>query len=249
MSAIEADDATPLVVAIDGPAASGKSSTAQWVATELGVRHVDSGALYRAATAARLRRGEDAAEWTEASVLAAAAGVRLVPGDRTFVALVDGEPAEEELRGERVTRHVSLVARMPAVRSWVNEQVRAAARAHSVVVDGRDMGTAVFPDAGLKIFLVADPWERARRRLLQRFGRRPTDDEIAVETERLVQRDAQDATQTVKAPDAVLVDTTYLTQREQVERIVALARAVRAGRHRREGEPDGETSGPAGGGT
>ena len=222
----------PLVVAIDGPAASGKSSTAQWVAQELGVLHVDSGALYRAATAARLRRGDDAAGWTEASVLDAASGVRLVPGERTFVPLIGGEPADEELRGEAVTRHVSLVARMPAVRVWVNARVRDAARAHSVVVDGRDIGTAVFPEAGLKIFLVADPWERARRRLMQRLGRRPTDDEIAVETERLVHRDAQDATQTVKAPDAVLIDTTYLTQREQVERIVALARAVREGRHR-----------------
>lgn len=219
----------PLVVAIDGPAASGKSSTAQWVAAELGVLHVDSGALYRAATAARLRRGDPAADWTADSVLEAAAGVGLVPGERTFVPMLDGQPAEEELRGEAVTQHVSLVARMPSVRDWVNAQVRAAAQAHAVVVDGRDIGTAVFPSAGLKIFLVADPWERARRRLLQRLGRRPTDAEIAVETDRLVHRDAQDATQTVKAPDAVLIDTTYLTQREQVERIVALARAVRGG--------------------
>lgn len=222
----EEREPTPLVVAIDGPAASGKSSTAQWVATELGVLHVDSGALYRAATAARLRQGDPAAEWTEDSVLAATVIVGLAPGERTFVPLLEGKPAEEELRGEAVTRHVSLVARMPRVRDWVNAQVRAAARAHPVVVDGRDIGTAVFPEAGLKIFLVADPWERARRRLLQRLGRRPTDDEIAVETERLVHRDAQDATQTVKAADAVLIDTTYLTQREQVERIVALARAV-----------------------
>ena len=94
------------------------------------------------------------------------------------------------------------------------------------MVDGRDIGTAVFPEAQLKIFLVADPWERARRRLIQRLGRRPGDDEIAEETDRLVQRDRLDATQTVQAPDAVLIDTTYLTQREQVERIAALARAV-----------------------
>ena len=90
----------------------------------------------------------------------------------------------------------------------------------------RDMGTAVFPDAPLKIFLVADPWERARRRLTQRLGRRPTDEEVAEETDVLVQRDAKDATQTVQAKDAVLLDTTYLTQPEQVERIVALAYAV-----------------------
>jgi len=93
-------------------------------------------------------------------------------------------------------------------------------------VDGRDIGTTVFPDAPLKIFLVADPWERARRRLTQRLSRRPTDVEIAAETDLLVQRDSRDATQTVQAKDAVLLDTTYLTQAEQVERIVALARAV-----------------------
>jgi cytidylate kinase len=108
----------------------------------------------------------------------------------------------------------------------VNERVRAAAVHHDVVVDGRDIGTVVFPDADLKVFLVADPWERARRRLTQRLGRRPVDDEIAEETDRIVQRDSRDATQTVQAKDAILVDTTYLTQPEQVERIVALARAV-----------------------
>jgi cytidylate kinase len=100
-------------------------------------------------------------------------------------------------------------------------------------VDGRDIGTVVFPEADLKVFLVADPWERARRRLLQRLSRAPSDVEIAAETERLVQRDARDATQTVKARDAVLIDTTYLTQEEQVERIVALVRVL-AGR---EAEP------------
>ena len=140
--------------------------------------------------------------------------------------LIDGEPAEEELRGSAVTERVSQVARMPDVRAWVNDRVREAASQHDVVVDGRDMGTAVFPDAPLKIFLIADPWERARRRLIQRLGRGPGDDEIAAETDQIVQRDAKDATQTVQAADAVLLDTTYLTQAEQVERIVALARAV-----------------------
>ena len=150
----------------------------------------------------------------------------LRPERTSFSILIDGEPAEPELRGSRVTEHVSLVARMPEVRVWVNERVREAAAEHDVVVDGRDIGTAVFPEATLKIFLIADPWERARRRLVQRLGRRPVDAEIAEETEQLVKRDARDATQTVQAADAVLLDTTYLTQEEQVERIVALARAV-----------------------
>ena len=214
------------VIAIDGPAASGKSSTAQWVAQELGFRHVDSGALYRAITAVRLRRPDDASGWTEADVLAEGHRVRLVPHGTSFAPLIDGERVEVELRGSDVTRQVSRVASMPGVREWVNGQVRLTAVDHDVVVDGRDIGTVVFPDADLKIFLVADSWERARRRLIQRLDRSPTDDEIAEETERLVHRDARDATQTVQARDAILIDTTRLTQEEQVERIVALAKAV-----------------------
>lgn len=216
----------PVVIAIDGPAASGKSSTAHWVAERLGFLHVDSGALYRAATAARLRAGGAGGDWSDRSVLDAARSVELVPAGSAFTPRIGGESAEEEIRGGDVTRHVSTVAQMPAVRAWVNERVREVARRHNVVVDGRDIGTAVFPSADLKVFLVADPWERARRRLVQRLGRRPTDAETAEETERIVQRDASDATQTVQAKDAILIDTTYLTQAEQVERIVALARAV-----------------------
>lgn len=215
-----------VTVAIDGPAASGKSSTAKWVAERLGFRHVDSGALYRAATAVALRAGGAPEGWTPAHVLEGVGLVELRPAASSFDVYVRGESLESAMRGPEVTRAVSRVAQMPPVRAWVNAEVRRAAAGHSVVVDGRDIGTAVFPDADLKIFLVADPWERARRRLVQQLGRRPTDDEVAEETGRLVQRDSRDQTQTVQAPDAVLIDTTYLTQPEQVERIVALARAI-----------------------
>jgi len=215
-----------VVIAIDGPAASGKSSTAQWVARRLGYFHVDSGALYRAATAVQLGQNTDADAWTEEAVLAGTSRITFVPAGGSFAPRIDGKPCDEELRGTEVTRHVSRVARMPGVRAWVNAQVRQSSDQHNVVVDGRDIGTVVFPDADLKIFLVADPWERARRRLIQRLARHPHDDEIAEETDRIVHRDAKDATQTVQATDAVLIDTTYLTQEDQVERIVALAKAV-----------------------
>jgi cytidylate kinase len=215
-----------LVIAIDGPAAAGKSSTAQWVASVLGFRHVDSGSLYRAATAAMLRRNANPEQWTASAVIEAGDSVQLLPTSGSFSPVLDGESLAEVIRQSEVTKQVSRVAKMREVREWVNQRVRALAAGHDVVVDGRDMGTAVFPDAQLKVFLVADPWERARRRLLQTLNRRPTDAEIAEETDRLVQRDAHDATQTVQAKDAVLVDTTYLSQPEQVERIVALARAV-----------------------
>jgi cytidylate kinase len=214
------------VIAIDGPAASGKSSTAQWVASVLGFRHVDSGSLYRAATWAALEHGGPPEPWTAADVVQAAAAITLAPGHPSFVPHFEGAAIDEEIRSADVTRHVARVAQMQPVRRWVNAKVRAVAAEHDAVVDGRDMGTAVFPDADLKIYLVADPWERAKRRLTQRLHRRPTDDEVAEETDRLVQRDALDATQSHQARDAVLVDTTYLTQEEQVDRIVALVRAV-----------------------
>ena len=215
-----------MVIAIDGPAASGKSSTAQWVARRLGFFHVDSGSLYRALTAVQLEADPIVDRWTEATVLMQAVRISFVPAERTFLPLLDGVASDELLRGTAVTQAVSRVAVMPAARQWVNDQVRAASKMRDVVVDGRDMGTAVFPDAELKVFLVADPWERARRRLIQRLGRQPNDGEIALETELLVKRDAKDATQTVQAADAVLIDTTFLTQEDQVERIVALAKAA-----------------------
>ncbi len=215
-----------IVIAIDGPAASGKSSTAQWVAKKLGFNHVDSGALYRAITAAAVRRSTNAEGWDEAFVVAGGKSIGLEPDGHSFAPTIEGKRVDDQIRGTEVTKHVSRVARMKAVREWVNARVKAASASFDIVVDGRDMGTAVFPDAQLKVFLVADPWERARRRLMQQLGRSPSDVEIAEETQRLVHRDAGDSTQTVQAPDAVLIDTTYLTQEEQVERIVALARTV-----------------------
>jgi cytidylate kinase len=211
------------VIAIDGPAASGKSSTAQMVADKLGFLHVDSGSLYRAATAAILRRDDDASRWTQDTVLDAARPVELRAARTSFYPVLDGRSIEDEIRGPDVTRHVSRVAQMPRVREWVNEKVRDAANSRNVVVDGRDMGTVVFPDAELKIFLVADSRERALRRLRQRGT--PTSEQLLDdETIRIRERDARDAKQTVAAPDAVTIDTTALTQDEQVAQIVALSK-------------------------
>jgi cytidylate kinase len=127
-----------------------------------------------------------------------------------------------------VTQHVSHVAARPSVRAWVNKEVRSATRRGDLVVDGRDIGTEVFPDAQLKVYLVADALERARRRLVQR-GSAPSDAELAAEAARLVERDARDAKQTVPAKDAVVLDTTHMTQVEQVARIVELARDITRG--------------------
>ena len=212
------------VIAIDGPAASGKSSTAQMVAEKLGFLHVDSGSLYRAATAAMLRRDKDASRWTEQSVLDAARPVELRAARTSFYPVLEGRAIEDEIRGPEVTRNVSRVAQMQRVREWVNAKIREAAESKDVVVDGRDMGTVVFPDADLKIFLVAEPRERALRRLRQHGT--PTSEQILDdETIRIKERDARDAKQTVPAADAVTIDTTGLTQAEQVQQIVGLAKS------------------------
>jgi cytidylate kinase len=193
------------------------------VAEKLGFLHVDSGSLYRAATAAILRREKDASRWTEQSVVDAARPLELRAARTSFYPVLEGRAIEEEIRGPEVTRNVSRVAQMPRVREWVNAKVREAAASKNVVVDGRDMGTVVFPDADLKIFLVADSRERALRRLRQRGT--PTSEQLLDdETIRIRERDERDAKQTVPAADAVTIDTTGLTQSEQVEQIVGLSK-------------------------
>jgi cytidylate kinase len=228
------------VVAIDGPSASGKSSTARAVAEAIGFAHLDSGALYRGVTlvalreAARRGRGDDdpLAVVDAETILRAAEdrGLMLQPDGAGFAAYLEGEPVDAEIRGARVTGAVSAVSAVPVVREWVNTRLRAMVRAgRDVVVDGRDIGTVVFPDADLKIFLTASPEARAGRRIAQR-GLEPAPGRVEAEAAALAARDQADSTRAVAplrpADDAVPLDTTGLSFREQVERIVALARPV-----------------------
>ncbi len=215
------------VVAIDGPAGSGKSSTAQAVAQRLGFAHLDSGALYRAFTLAALD-AELPLDGPRIAALAPERPIRLVMGPDGFFPEVAGADVSEAVRRQDVTGRVSAVSALPAVREVANRLLREAAALHprGVVADGRDIGTVVFPDARLKVFLTASPEERARRRLLQE-GREVTPDSVAAESARLEARDLADASRAVaplrRAPDAVLLDTTDLTLDRQVEAIVALA--------------------------
>jgi len=225
------------VVAIDGPAASGKSSTAQAVARALGWAHLDSGALYRALTLAVLdnlpEEGQGKGEGRSPQRIVALAEelpVRLVRSDNAYVPEVAGVDVEQAIRGERVTAQVSAVAAIPEVRVWANAQQRRAVAEHpvGVVVDGRDIGTVVFPDAPVKVFLTATPDERARRRITQR-GEALDERRLARESLALAARDTADSSRVVAplkpAADALVLDTTHLTLDEQVRRIVALARA------------------------
>ncbi len=226
------------VIAIDGPAASGKSSTAGLVARRLGWAHLDSGALYRAVTLAvldnlREQGAGSGTSWPPQQIVALAEDlpVRLVLVDDIYRPEVAGVDVAQAIRSERVTQRVSAVAAIPEVRHWVNVQQREAVLSHprGVVVDGRDIGTVVFPDAPLKVFLTASPEERARRRLAERGGSRTPDPiEVGREADVLAARDRADSTRRVAplkaAADAVVLDTTRLGLEEQVEQVVALAR-------------------------
>ena len=225
-----------MVVAIDGSAGSGKSTTAASVASRLGFRHLDSGAIYRAVTLGLLDAGPGgaAAEGVTPDQLAALdIDVRWSSGEMEV--WMGGEAVPEEaLRAERITAMVSKVSAVGSVRAHLLALQRSAAVGPGLVAEGRDMGTVVFPKAGVKVHLDADARERARRRILQRDARAPGDGEIEAEAARLRQRDAHDSSRTIAplllADDAVRLDTTDLEPAAQTEAIVRLVQAAAAAR-------------------
>ncbi|MDX1393733.1 MAG: (d)CMP kinase [Gemmatimonadota bacterium] len=213
------------VIAIDGPAASGKSTTAAAVAARLGFVHLNSGLLYRALTWKSVAEG-----WSPSDdgYDARIRGLRIeLRGQgRTLVVLVDDDDPGDALHGRAVAAGVSEVAGVAAVREVVLARLRAAGAEFDLVCDGRDIGTTVFPEADLKIFLIADPGERARRRLLD-LGEEPSPAAVREETARLERRDAADSARELsplrRAPDAVVIDTTGSPPEAVVERICDLA--------------------------
>ena len=217
------------VIALDGPAGSGKSTTAKEVAKRLGVPHIESGALYRSLTMAALDGGVEF-NGQRLVALAKSLPVRLTLTDTGVRPEVAGADVSEAIREARVAERVSELSALPEVRAWANEQVREAVARHqgnAAVVDGRDIGTVVFPDATLKFFLVARLEERARRRLLQE-GVTPDRDRVAATVADLGRRDEADTSRAVAplkpAPDAITLDTSDLTFGDQVNIVVTEAR-------------------------
>jgi cytidylate kinase len=211
-----------LLVAIDGPAGSGKSSVARAVAERLGIVNLNTGATYRAVALVALREGLDLDDGT--ALATTGAGVDLTPDG----VLYDGEPIPEEaLRTPEVSAAASKVSAHPELRRVLVERQRVAAKkaeaSGGAVVEGRDIGTVVLPDARLKVFLSASPEERARRRALQ-TGR---ETELERITEAMRVRDKRDSEREVSplksAPDAVVLDTTDLSLEGVVSRVVELA--------------------------
>ncbi len=212
------------VVAVDGPAASGKSTAAREAARRLGWRHLNSGLLYRAVAWAALRGGWSEAGPEEADRRLAELDLSLEPdAEAGYRIRVDGERPGPDLRTEDVAEAASRVSRLAPVRETVNRLVRREADRRSLVCDGRDVGTAIFPDADLKVWLTASPRERARRRLTEEGGE-PTEERLRRAAGRIRARDEADAGRSLdplrRAEDAVEIDTTGLDPDQVVERLL-----------------------------
>jgi cytidylate kinase len=222
------DTATP-VIAIDGPSGAGKGTVSVILARRLGFHYLDSGALYRLLAVAAARHQVTFDNIDGLAVLAAHMDVlfRMAPGDAEPAITLEGEDVTRLLRAEQVGAQASLVATIPEVRAALLRRQRAFARPPGLVADGRDMGTVVFPDAALKVFLTASPDERARRRYNQLIGKGETAslrDLVAQVNE----RDERDRTRPVAplrpAENATVMDSTTMTIDEVVEAILAVAR-------------------------
>ncbi|HUE34618.1 MAG TPA: (d)CMP kinase [Mycobacterium sp.] len=219
---------TDVAVAIDGPAGTGKSSVSKGLAHELGARYLDTGAMYRMVTLAVLRGGIEPAD--AEAVAAIASAVRMSvdydpDGDRYYL---DGEDVSIEIRGDEVTRTVSAVSSVPAVRTRLVELQRAMATGPgNVVVEGRDIGTVVLPDAPVKIFLTASAETRARRRNDQNVAAGLPDDYEGVLAD-VRRRDHLDSTRPVSplraASDAVIVDTSDMTEAQVIAHLLELVK-------------------------
>jgi cytidylate kinase len=223
-----------MIIAIDGPAGSGKSTVARGVARRLGFTYLDSGALYRAVTLLALEREADLDDAAVLSTLASEASIELHDhGEEGVEVRVDGRNISREIRTPRVTRASSTVAAHAEVRKVLLSKQRELIAAGNYVVEGRDIGTVVAPDAALKVFLTADPDERARRRAaeLEHRGEQTTAQDVKAAIEK---RDRLDSTRSAAplraAEDAVNLDTTGLEANDVIERVLELVQGVRTGR-------------------
>ena len=214
-----------IIVAIDGPAGAGKSTIARQLARHFGLLNLESGAMYRAFALKALRSGIPLDESTSLERLAAETVIRLEPGEEDNRVLLDGEDVTGLIRNQTVTEAASQVSVFPAVRSRMVRLQQQLGASGGVVMEGRDIGTKVFPDADLKIFLDADPVVREQRRMAQQKIKREVAADVAAE---LRQRDQRDRTRAasplVPALDAIMIDSTSLTEDEVLARVEELAK-------------------------
>ena len=214
-----------VAIAIDGPAASGKSTTAKLVAEKLGYLYIDTGAMYRALTTAVLEQKIPATDEKAVNVLAKQVDIRLVNTPAGLKTFLNGRDVSKAIRLPQVTQVISKISAYKEVREIMKNKQRQLAREGGVVMDGRDIGTVVLPDADVKIFMDASVEERTQRRLdeLRSKGVKIDREQIR---EEIVRRDQLDSTRDVAplkpAPDAHVLDTSDLTVEEQVQRVLTI---------------------------
>lgn len=218
-----------IIIAIDGPAASGKSTTAKRVAAALGYLHIDTGAMYRAMALKVLRARIEPNDKQKVAALADTTTVRLVNQNGQVRVVLDGKEVSDEIRLPEVTNMVSPVSTVPEVRSLMVKEQRAMGTDGGIVLEGRDIGTIVFPEADLKIFMRADARERAVRRKKELETKGITVALDVLEQE-ILDRDRIDSERSMsplkQAADAIEVDTTHLSIEQQVDLIVTKANAI-----------------------
>lgn len=218
-----------LIITIDGPAGSGKSTTARLVAHQLGYLYLDSGALYRAVTLAALREAVDMTDAAAMAALARRSRIELRAGSAGLAVFLQGEEVTETIRHPEVSAAIGPVAANAGVRAALLEQQRQLGQEGGIVAEGRDMGSVVFPQAELKIFLVASIAERARRRQ-QELAAKGISMSLAELEAGISKRDRDDSSREVspliRPPGALELDTTALTVAAQVETIVGAAREL-----------------------
>ena len=221
-------NSSEIVIAVDGPAGSGKSSVSKEVAKRLGIWYIDSGAIYRAVTwyilekHGAVERGKSYVHDIEACTIE-----QHFTGNGSAVTFVNDRDVSDQIRTERIAKNIGIISDDPAIRNLVNRLLREWRKRRTIIMDGRDIGTVVFPDAEIKIFLDASVDVRARRRILeyQEMGKTVDVDDIS---QQIIQRDKEDRSRPVgrlyKADDAITIDTSNMSREEVVQKIIGIIR-------------------------
>lgn len=213
------------IIAIDGPAGSGKSTTAKLVAEKLGFLYLDTGAMYRAITLKVLEKGIDPKSEKEVSRIAKSSCIEIKPGDCSNKILLDGKDVTRKIRAPQIDENVSFVSEHRTVRETLVNLQREMGEAQDVVIEGRDITTVVFPDAFIKIYLGCDLKERAKRKALE-FKDKSISTSFEEQKKRIALRDEIDSGRELsplkKAKDAFVIDTTDLTIEQQVKKVIQI---------------------------
>ena len=215
-----------MIIAIDGPAGSGKSTIAKIVAEKLCFRYIDTGSMYRSVAWKSLKKKTALADEDAVANIACKTKIELISGKNGQMVFVDGENITNQLKEESISRGAAIVAAQPIIREIMTAKQRKLGKQGRIVMDGRDIGTVVFPQADKKFFLDADPEERGRRRFMELTENKQEVIDLATIIKQVMQRDHEDRNRKIaplkKAEDAVLIDTTHLSIEQVVGKILKI---------------------------